>query len=244
MSSRSKKSRIILALDATPRKGLKKFIKSTIRLLEHHICAIKINYHVILPLSLSEITEINRLAHHYGLVSIADLKLNDIKSTNKIAIDYLSMMEFDAVIVNPFMGKDELRFASKQAHKINFGIIALVYMSHPGAEESFGIDVSANKQISGSQQLTTQLYKIFFDYACKSHVDGIIIGATQDKILNELSGHKELPIYSPGLGKQGGDIAKAANNGTNFFIIGRSIIESKDPLYVVKKIQREISNNI
>jgi orotidine-5'-phosphate decarboxylase len=243
MSSRSKKSRIILALDATPRKGLKKFIKSTIRLLEHHICAIKINYHVILPLSLSEITEINRLAHHYGLVSIADLKLNDIKSTNKIAIDYLSMMEFDAVIVNPFMGKDELRFASKQAHKINFGIIALVYMSHPGAEESFGIDVSANKQISGSQQLT-QLYKIFFDYACKSHVDGIIIGATQDKILNELSGRKELPIYSPGLGKQGGDIAKAANNGTNFFIIGRSIIESKDPLHVVKKIQREISNNI
>lgn len=243
MSSRSKKSRIILALDATPRKDLKKFIKSTIRLLEHHICAIKINYHVILPLSLSEITEINRLAHHYGLVSIADLKLNDIKSTNKIAIDYLSMMEFDAVIVNPFMGKDELRFASKQAHKINFGIIALVYMSHPGAEESFGIDVSANKQISGSQQLT-QLYKIFFDYACKSHVDGIIIGATQDKILNELSGHKGLPIYSPGLGKQGGDIAKAANNGTNFFIIGRSIIESKDPLNVVKKIQREISNNI
>jgi orotidine-5'-phosphate decarboxylase len=196
-----------------------------------------------LPLSLSEITEINRLAHHYGLVSIADLKLNDIKSTNKIAIEYLSMMEFDAVIVNPFMGKDELRFASKQAHKINFGIIALVYMSHPGAEESFGIDVYANKQISGSQQLT-QLYKIFFDYASKSHVDGIIIGATQDKILNELSGHKELPIYSPGLGKQGGDIAKAANHGTNFFIIGRSIIDSKDPLEVVKKIQREISNKI
>ncbi len=227
----------------TPRKDLKKFIKSTISLLEHHICAIKINYHLILPLSLSEITEINRLAHHYGLVSIADLKLNDIKSTNKIAIEYLSMMEFDAVIVNPFMGKDELIFASKQAHKINFGIIALVYMSHPGAEEGFGIHVARNKQISGSQQLT-QLYKLFFDYASKSNVDGIIIGATQDKILNELSGHKELPVYSPGLGKQGGDISKAANNGTNFFIIGRSIIESKDPLDVVKKMQQEISNII
>jgi orotidine-5'-phosphate decarboxylase len=227
----------------TPRKDLKKFIKSTISLLEHHICAIKINYHLILPLSLSEITEINRLAHHYGLVSIADLKLNDIKSTNKIAIEYLSMMEFDAVIVNPFMGKDELIFASKQAHKINFGIIALVYMSHPGAEEGFGIHVATNKQISGSQQLT-QLYKLFFDYASKSNVDGIIIGATQDKILNELSGHKELPVYSPGLGKQGGDISKAANNGTNFFIIGRSIIESKDPLDVVKKIQQEISNSV
>ncbi len=239
-----KKSPIILALDATPREDLKDFIKSMVSLLEHHICAIKMNFHLLLPLCFSEITEINRLAHSYGLVSIADLKLNDIKSTNKIAIEYLSMMKFDAVIVNPFMGKDELIFASKQAHKINFGIIALVYMSHPGAEESFGIDVmSANKQISGSNQLT-QMYKIFFDYASKSHVDGIIIGATQDKILNELSGHKNLPVYSPGLGKQGGDIVKAANNGTNFFIIGRSIIESKDPLGVVQKLQQEISNNI
>jgi orotidine-5'-phosphate decarboxylase len=199
------------------------------------------NFHVILPLSLSEISEINKLAHHYGLVSIADLKLNDIQSTNEITIQYLAMMKFDAVIVNPFMGNDELRLASKLAHKINIGIIALIYMSHPGAEEGFGINVIAKKHISSSHKVT-QMYKIFFDYASKSHVDGIIIGATQDKILKELSSHKRLPIYSPGLGKQGGDIAKAAKNGTNFFIIGRSIIESTDPLQVVKNIKQELSN--
>jgi orotidine-5'-phosphate decarboxylase len=201
------------------------------------------NFHLILPLSFSEISEINRLAHHYGLVSIADLKLNDIKSTNEIAIEYLSMMKFDAVIVNPFMGKGELRLASTLAHKINFGIIALVYMSHPGAEEGFGINVVADKSLYSSKKVT-QMYNIFFDYASKSNVDGIIIGATRDKILKELSGHKRLPIYSPGLGKQGGDIAKAAKNGTKFFIIGRSIIESKDPLEVIIKIKQEISNHI
>jgi orotidine-5'-phosphate decarboxylase len=201
------------------------------------------NFHLILPLSFSEITEINRLAHRYGLVSIADLKLNDIKSTNEITIEYLSMMQFDAVIVNPFMGKYELLLASKLAHKIYFGIIALVYMSHPGAEEGFGINVVSNKHISDGPKVT-KMYKIFFDYASKSHVDGIIIGATQDKILKELSGHKELPVYSPGLGKQGGDISRAANSGTNFFIIGRSIIESKDPLDVVRKIKEEISSNM
>jgi orotidine-5'-phosphate decarboxylase len=211
--------------------------------LERDICAIKMNFHLILPLSFSEITEINRLAHRYGLVSIADLKLNDIKSTNEITIEYLSMMQFDAVIVNPFMGKYELLLASKLAHKINFGIIALVYMSHPGAEEGFGINVVSNKHISDGPKVT-KMYKIFFDYASKSHVDGIIIGATQDKILKELSGHKELPVYSPGLGKQGGDISRAANSGTNFFIIGRSIIESEDPLDVVRKIKEEISSNM
>jgi orotidine-5'-phosphate decarboxylase len=201
------------------------------------------NFHLILPLSFSEISEINRLAHHYGLVSIADLKLNDIKNTNEIAIEYLAMMKFDAVIVNPFMGKDELRFASTLAHKINFGIIALVYMSHPGAQEGFGINVVADKSLYASKKVT-QMYKVFFDYASKSHVDGIIIGATQDKILKQLSRHRRLPIYSPGLGKQGGDIAKAAKNGTNFFIIGRSIIESKDPLQVIIKIKQEIPNHI
>jgi orotidine-5'-phosphate decarboxylase len=143
------------------------------------------NFHLILPLSLSEISEINTLAHHYGLVSIADLKLNDIESTNEIAIEYLSMMKFDAVIVNPFMGNNELRLASKLAHKIKFGIIALVYMSHPGAEEGFGINVIAKKHVSASHKIT-QMYKIFFDYASKSHVDGIIVGATRDKILKEL----------------------------------------------------------
>jgi orotidine-5'-phosphate decarboxylase len=200
------------------------------------------NFHLILPFSFREITEINRLAHRYGLVSIADLKLSDINSTNEIAIQYLSMMEFDAVIVNPFMGKDELRRVSKLAHKINFGIIALVYMSHPGAEEAFGINVMVANKVSRSEKVT-QIYKIFFDRAYKSHVDGIVIGATQNKVLKELSGHKELPVYSPGLGKQGGDIAKAAKNGTNFFIIGRSIIESKDALKTAKKIKKEISNN-
>jgi orotidine-5'-phosphate decarboxylase len=211
-----------------------------ISLLQHHICGIKMNFHLILPLSFSEISEINRLAHHYGLVSIADLKLNDIKSTNEIAIEYLSMMKFDAVIINPFMGNEELRLASKLAHKINFGIIALIYMSHPGAEEGFGINVISKKQGSANGKVT-QMYKIFFDYASKSHVDGIIIGASQDKILKELSSQKRLPIYSPGLGKQGGEIAKAAKNGTNFFIIGRSIIESKDPLQVVLNINQELS---
>jgi orotidine-5'-phosphate decarboxylase len=212
-----------------------------ISLLQHHICGIKMNFHLILPLSFSEISEINRLAHHYGLVSIADLKLNDIKSTNEIAIEYLSMMKFDAVIVNPFMGNEELRLASKLAHKINFGIIALVYMSHPGAEEGFGINVIVKKQVSASDKVT-QMYKIFFNYASKSHIDGIIIGASQDKILKELSSQKKLPIYSPGLGKQGGEISKAAKNGTDFFIIGRSIIESKDPLQVVININQELSH--
>ena len=72
-----KRSRIILALDLTQRSNLESALK-TISLLEKYICAIKVNFHLILPLSSSELSEVNRLVHSYGLQSVADIKLNDI----------------------------------------------------------------------------------------------------------------------------------------------------------------------
>jgi orotidine-5'-phosphate decarboxylase len=127
--SKNKKSKIVLAVDPLQRDNLIEFVKMVIKLVEKHICAIKINFHLILPLSLSQISEINDLAHSYGLQSIADIKLNDVPKTNEIAIEYLLKMGFDAIIVNPFIGKEALQSATSQAHQKNGGIIALVYMS-------------------------------------------------------------------------------------------------------------------
>jgi orotidine-5'-phosphate decarboxylase len=196
------------------------------------------NFHLILPLSISQISEIIDLIHSYELQSIADIKLNYIISTNEIAIGYLLKMGFDAVIVNPLIGKNALQFAVNQAHKMNAGIIALIYMSHPGAKEGFGINVI--KQAKNSNNKITSMYKVFLEYAYASQVDGIVVGATQIDILKEISSQRKAPIYSPGFGTQGGDIKQAAKSGTDYFIIGSSIIGSKDPLNVVKEIQRQI----
>ncbi|MDQ6667054.1 MAG: orotidine 5'-phosphate decarboxylase, partial [Thermoproteota archaeon] len=87
-----KRSRIILALDLTDSSDLNEFALKTISQLASYICAIKLNFHLILPLSSSELSEINRLVHSYDLQSIADIKLNDVPSTNKIAISHLSSM--------------------------------------------------------------------------------------------------------------------------------------------------------
>lgn len=236
-SSKHKKSQIVLSLDPSPRSDLIGFVKAIITLLERHICAIKINFHLILPLSISQISEINYLIHSYELQSIADIKLNDIVSTNEIAIGYLLKMGFDAVIVNPFIGKNALQFAVAQAHAMNAGIIALIYMSHPGAKEGFGIHVIKRSKINNN---ITTMYKVFLDYAYTSQVDGIVVGATQTDILKEVSSQKKAPIYSPGFGTQGGNIKQAAKSGTDYFIIGSSIIGSKDPLNVVKEIQHQI----
>lgn len=239
-SSKYKNSQIILSLDPPPRSDLIGFVRAIITLLEKYICAIKINFHLILPLSLSQITEINNLIHSYELQSIADIKLNDIISTNEIAIGYLLKMGFDAVIVNPLIGKNALQFAVDQAHERNAGIIALIYMSHPGAKEGFGINVIKQAKINNyNNNKVTSMYKVFLDYAYTSQVDGIVVGATQIDILKEISSQKKTPIYSPGFGIQGGDVKQAAKSGTDYFIIGSSIIGSRDPLNVVREIRRQ-----
>ena len=241
-SSKYKNSQIVLSLDPSPRSDLIGFVRAIITLLEKYICAIKINFHLILPLSISQITGINNLIHSFELQSIADIKLNDIISTNEIAIGYLLKMGFDAVIVNPFIGKDALLSAVNQAHQNNGGIIALVYMSHIGAKEGFGRRVViSTKNKDKINNNTTLMYKVFIEYAHACNVDGIVVGAMQVDILKEISSKKQISIYSPGFGTQGGDMQEAAKNGTDYFIIGRSIVSSNDPLNFIKGIRRRLS---
>jgi orotidine-5'-phosphate decarboxylase len=230
--SNNKRSKIVLALDPLSRTDLVEFVKTIIVMLERYICAIKINFHLILPLSISQMSDINDLIHSYKLQSIADIKLNDITRTNEVAIEYLLKMGFDAVIVNPFMGREALQAAVDLAHKNDSGVIALIYMSHPGAKDGFNINI---------MNRNATMYKLFLEYAHECQVDGIVVGATQINVLKEISSQKQVPIYSPGFGLQGGNIQQAAKNGTDYFIVGSLIIRSTDPVNVVKEILHQIS---
>ncbi len=220
-----KKSPIVLALDPPANKrGLPGFAAKTIRAAEQHVCAIKMNFHLILPLSAAEISRTNRLAHSCGLQSIADIKLNDIENTNGVVVDHLAKMGFDAVIANPFIGSGGMEALVKKAHGIGLGVIALVYMSHPGATEGFGLEVSGKG-----------LYRAFLERATNAGADGIVVGATQQDILREVSGL--LPVYSPGVGTQGGDAEQAIKNGSDYLIIGRSIVEARQPGKAAKEFK-------
>jgi len=222
-----KESRIVLALDpASGKSGLQDFAIKTIDAVEQHVCAIKMNFHLILPLSAAEISQINKTAHSHGLQSIADIKLNDIENTNQVAIDYLVRMGFDAVIANPFIGKDGLASLVQNAHKVDAGVIALVYMSHPGASEGYGLEEKGGKP----------LYKTFLDRAAEAGADGIVVGATQLEILIQVA-KQSIPVYSPGVGVQRGDLEKAVKSGADYLIIGRSIVEAKEPAKAAKEMQ-------
>jgi len=48
---------------------------------------------------------------------------------------------------------------------------------------------------------------------------------------------KKLSIYSPGIGTQGGKIKETIANGSDFLIVGRTILNSKNPANTAKQLQ-------
>jgi orotidine-5'-phosphate decarboxylase len=47
-----------------------------------------------------------------------------------------------------------------------------------------------------------------------------------------------LDIYSPGIGTQGGKTAKVLDAGSDFLIIGRTILNAKNPASLAEKFQK------
>ena len=230
----SRNSRIILAndYDSTNKKIFSQTIQN-IKTLHKFLCGIKLNFHVLLPLGKKEIIRINKTAHQYGLQTIADIKLNDIGNTNHITSKTLWDFGFDAIIINPIMGPKAIRKIVTEAHKRDKGVIALCHMSAPEAKASYEINVKLSKNSKPKP-----LYQLFLKWAISNKADGIIVGATFPKIINDCKkiAGKKLDIYSPGIGVQGGNAKKAIANGSDFLIVGRTILDSKDPVRTVKQL--------
>ena len=138
---------------------------------------------------------------------------------------------FDAVIANPIMGLDSLKNLVKSSHKHDKGVITLCHMSAPEAKLSYDMEVKMGKK--------QQLYQLFLDWALTAKVDGIVVGATFPKIIQYCSkkAGKNLSIFSPGVGTQGGNANEVISAGTNYLIVGRTILNAKNPVNVAKELQ-------
>lgn len=205
-----------------------------------HICAVKFNHHLTLPLGLFDgVQKLVKKVHDFNLMAIMDCKANDIGSTNKIIAEYYYAAGFDALIANPFVGWDEgLKPIFDLARKFKRGVILLIYMSHKGACEGYGqtiIDPETGEKIPQ--------YISFAKKALKLNADGAIVGATYPEKIREVYEilNEKVPIYSPGIGAQGGEIKSALDAGTRYLIVGRTITLAENPAESAKKI-RDLAN--
>ncbi|MEX2720067.1 MAG: orotidine 5'-phosphate decarboxylase / HUMPS family protein [Candidatus Wukongarchaeota archaeon] len=245
-------SRIILALDdvvcfPSDREGLKRVREEAvsrafklIELLSDLIAGVKINRQLVLPLGLYDyVFEIVDFAHGYGLPCIADCKVGDVGHTNRWIATHYFNAGFDAIIANPFVGwRGGLDSVFDEARKREKGVILLVYMSHAGALEGF------EKVVLDEEGSGQPFYLVFARKAVEWKASGIVVGATfPGKIIEvkEIVKEESIPIFSPGVGAQGGSAREAVEAGADYLIVGRTIISSSDPRETVKKLLKDCS---
>lgn len=234
-------SNIVLALDfpfEKPENRERLFTKAVhvLDVASRYLCAVKFNHHLVLPLGTFDgVQKLVEKTHEKGLMAIMDCKANDIGSTNQAIAEYYYAAGFDALIANPFIGWEEgLRPIFDVARKMQRGVILLVYMSHRAAYEGYGqtiIEAETGKQVLQ--------YIAFAKKALRHEADGAVVGATYPEKIREVYSMlgEKIPIYSPGIGVQGGEISTAMKSGARYLIVGRSITQADDPKAVAKEVR-------
>lgn len=225
--SHEKSSRTILAIDVNSGPAEKGLSWSLDLLAKTHpyLCGVKLGRQTVLNLGVAKTVRLIHKAHKSDFPCIIDDKINDIGETNRAIGEAYFRMGFDAIIANPFAGwKEGLEPLFQAARRAGKGVILLVYMSHPGADESYGQRVMTEGH--SKRQFVT-----FAEKAVRWRADGAVVGATRPEIVKaarQVLGRR-VPIYSPGVGKQGGTVREALKAGADYLIIGRSIWQSDDP---------------
>ncbi|MEM3579551.1 MAG: orotidine 5'-phosphate decarboxylase [Candidatus Bathyarchaeia archaeon] len=240
-TAKNKESNIVLNLDfpfenPEKRESLFNKVNHVLEAASPYVCAVKINHHLVLPLgTFNGVQKLVKKAHDLGLMAIMDCKANDIGSTNQVIAEYYYAAGFDALIANPFIGWEEgLNPIFEVAKGLQRGVILLVYMSHKGASEGYGQTIYDPE--TGEKKLQ---YVVFAKKALKWGADGVVVGATYpEKIreVHEILGEK-IPIYSPGIGAQGGEIKAALKAGARYLLVGRTITLAENPAESAKEIR-------
>ena len=237
-SAKKRNSNIVLALDP-PMGPRQRLLRHSLKILEEvgpYICAVKLNRHLALPLGLFEdVRKLVNQAHEMGLPVIMDCKINDIGNTNQVIAKYYYEAGFDAVTANPFVGwEDGLQPVFEVARQMNRGVILLVYMSHRGAAEGYGQMVQDPRSGKALPQ-----YVSFAEKALLWKADGVVVGATYPEKIREVYAvlKNRVPIYSPGIGFQGGRVESAIRAGARFLIVGRAIMLARKPAEAARCIR-------
>jgi orotidine-5'-phosphate decarboxylase len=157
-------------------------------------------------------------------IVILDGKRGDIGSTaEQYAHEAFERYGADAVTVNPYLGRDSVEPFLKHADK---GVIVLCRTSNAGAKDFQDMNVGPGKKLF--QHVAETVAKEWNSAGnCM-----LVVGATYPEELADIRARVgDLPFLVPGVGAQGGDVAKAMAAGKTRAGTGLVISSSRAILY-------------
>jgi uridine monophosphate synthetase len=144
----------------------------------------------------TQLHAVMRFAKSKGVPVILDAKRGDIGSTSEAyAVSCFDRLDADAVTVNPYMGVDSLQPFLSRAGR---GVFVLCKTSNPGSNDLQTLTVSDGRKI----------FEVVVDKFAHPSV-GFVVGATDLAAIAAVRRkNPSVWILAPGLGAQGGHIAR------------------------------------
>ena len=169
-----------------------------------------------------------------------DLKLHDIPNTVSSAIESLKNINPDFITLHISGGEEMLKVALKNIKKFNLKTKVL------GVTLLTSLDGKDSKKIYGTKD-TDKLIKKLALIASNAKIAGLICSG-QD--LKSLKSFKKLLKVTPGVKlldrkddqKRVSFVHDALNNGANFVVIGRELINARDPMKLLNEYNKQYEN--
>ena len=225
--------KIIVALDSNNFNKTKKLVNS----LKKDVYAFKIGYQFFFNFGLNGYKKIFDICPKIFL----DLKLHDIPNTVGKGLDALKKIKPIFTTVHISGGDEMMKYAVKNKGGIKIlGVSILTSMNDEQTKKYY------------NQSNLTLLVKKFAKFAKKNKLDGVVCSPKEIKYIRREIG-KNFIIVTPGIRfnnkikrddqKRTETPKKTMEMGANYLVIGRPITESKNPLKVLKEINRSLFKN-
>lgn len=160
---------------------------------------------------------------------IGDAKRGDVAHTAQAHVRALfDELGFDAVTVNPYLGRDAVEPFLERAER---GVFIVCRTSNPGARDLQDLPVAGE---GGSRPLYQAVAELAKQWDSRGNV-GLVVGATYPDEMRLLRGLcPELPFLVPGIGPQEGELARAVRAGLDAQGGGMIINASRQVLYAAQ----------
>ena len=225
-------NKVIVALDSD---NLDKSIK-LVSLLKNDVYAFKIGYEFFYNFGISGYSKIYKICPKIFL----DLKLHDIPNTVRKGL--LALYKLNPVLTTIHISGGDEMMKSTLKNKRKTKVIGVSILT---SLDKFQTNKYYNKTS------ISLLVKNFVKEAKKNKLDGIVCSPKEIKDVRKIAGNNFL-IITPGIRTQINSIKKddqkrvttpkkAIDLGADLIVIGRPITESKNPIRVLKEINKTLS---
>ena len=222
--------RIIVALDSSNFDKVKKLAET----LKKEVYAFKIGYQFFFNFGIKGYKKIHSICPNIFL----DLKLHDIPNTVEKGMDALLKIKPKLTTIHISGGDQMMKAAIK--NKKNTKVLGVSILT--------SIDNSQTKKFYNQKDLSILVRK-FSKFAKKNKLDGVVCSPNEIKYVRKEVG-KNFIIVTPGIRinnkiksddqKRIQTPKKAIELGADYLVIGRPITESKNPLKVLKEINKTL----